>query len=411
MAEHILMTALSPTMEEGTIVSWLIAENSPVKIGDILCEVETDKATMDYEADQQGILLKILKESGSKTSVGQPIAIIGNAGDNIDDLLYTDAPTPESQKTDPIAPNAPVDTQSPARAIPENSLAPEALSTMRIKASPLARNIAKMRNIDLRSVVGSGPGGRIVKRDVEAAISNQGTAMQTPIQRSLEDKKIPVSGAKSIVASRLSESKFSAPHFYLKLSVDASAIIASREALNATQKEKVSFNAFLIKFVAEALRRNPEINASWQSDSIIQFGAIDIGLAVDQGNGLLTPIVRDCANKGIIDIDQELRVLIEKASAGRLKPEEYTGATFTISSLGAFGIEEFTAIINPPGSAILAVGKIINTPVVDKEGAIVISPIMKLTLSCDHRVIDGLTGACFLNDLKQMLESPIHALY
>jgi pyruvate dehydrogenase E2 component (dihydrolipoamide acetyltransferase) len=296
-----------------------------------------------------------------------------------------------------------------------------------VKASPLARKMAADRGIDLSTVSGSGPDGRVVKRDIEnyqapagaaAGTAAAGVAGGVAAQVGLAiggpapaDQTIPVSGRRGVIARRLAESKFSAPHFYLSLSVDMTNIIAARQTLNKALPQKASFNAFLMKFAAEAIRRHPHINASWQGDTIEQYGSVDIGLAVDAGNGLITPIVRNCANRGVVDIDGELKMLIDTAQNNALKPEEYTGATFTISNLGSFGIEEFTAIINPPGSAILAVGRTIKQPVVDENDEIVIKPMMKLTLSCDHRVIDGAAGARFLNDFKLMLEQPVRLVF
>ena len=226
-----------------------------------------------------------------------------------------------------------------------------------------------------------------------------------------EDITIPVAGVRSVIARRLSESKYSAPHYYLKSSVRMESVLEARRQLNGELPEKVGFNAFLVKFVAEALKRHPGINASWQGDHILQFGSIDIGLAVDRGNGLITPIVRNCGNRGVVDIDRELRALIAKAGEGKLQPSEYTGATFTITNLGSFGVEEFTAIINPPGSAILAVGAIAKTVVVDDMDNVEVAQVMKMTLSCDHRVIDGTAGGQFIHELKQIIETPVRVLF
>ncbi len=220
-----------------------------------------------------------------------------------------------------------------------------------------------------------------------------------------------MSGKRKVIAQRLAESMFQAPHYYLKVSLEMDSLMAARARLNERRKEKVSFNAFVHKIAAEALRRHPAVNASWQGDTIRRFGSIDIGLAVAQSDGLITPVVRNCAAKGILEIDAELAVLIEKARTNKLMPEEYTGATFSISNLGSFGIEEFTAIINPPGSAILALGKIAKVPVVAGDGSIVVRSVMKATLSCDHRVIDGATGAAFIADLKEIVENPMAALF
>ena len=401
MAEKLVMLALSPTMEEGTIETWNVKEGDAVESGDILCEIQTDKATMEYESMADGILLKIIVPAGGKAAVGATVAIVGEAGEDISALLKeTAAPPP------PVPPKAAAEDTTAASApapVPASAGA-------KIKASPLARTIAAQRGIDLASVRGTGPGGRIIKRDVEAAPAT-GPAPSAAAAPSLEDRTEPVSEKRRIIAQRLAASKFSAPHYYLRLRVAMDHLMAERKRLNERALQKVSVNAFLIKFVAEALKRHPLVNGTWNGDTITYHGSIDIALAVAQKDGLITPIVRNCGAKGIVAIDEELRVLIEKAQKGTLTPEEYTGATFTISNLGSFGIEEFTAIINPPGSAILAVGAIQRTQVVGPGDQLVIQSLAAYTLSCDHRVIDGAVGAAFLNELKQLMESPIRALY
>lgn len=413
MAEKVLMTALSPTMEEGTIVSWNKKEGDSVAAGDLLCEVETDKATMDYESTQEGVLLRIVKAEGTSSRVGDTIAILGEQGEDIESLLQESA--------DGSQPSGPEGESAAEAAAPE---APEAAARSRdsagaqgdgarVKASPLARKIASERGIDLSRVSGSGPAGRVVKADVEGFTGAPAEAATRGAAASAagENVTVPVSGKRAVIARRLAESKFSAPHYYLKSSVRMDGAMQARKDLNAEASEKVGFNAFLMKFAAEALKRHPQVNASWQGDHILQFGSVDIGLAVDLGNGLITPIVRNCGNKGIVDIDAELKDLVARAGSGKLQPEEYTGATFTISNLGSFGIEEFTAIINPPGSAILAVGEIAKTPVVNDGDELEIVQIMKMTLSCDHRVIDGAEGGRFLYELKRIVENPVRVLF
>jgi pyruvate dehydrogenase E2 component (dihydrolipoamide acetyltransferase) len=437
MAERILMTALSPTMEEGTIVGWNKTEGEEVSPGDVLCEVETDKATMDYESTQEGVLLKIVKGDGGSAAVGQTIGVLGQAGEDIGALLKeieSDASeTPSVAGAEPGEPASDAGAASPAAetkgglATTESGdagatatqSAPFEVGGDQIKASPLARKIATERGIDIRAIQGSGPGGRVVKKDVETARSAGAAAAQSvgaqrgfaPVLVAGHDVKIPVDRKRAVIASRLSESMYTAPHYYLKTTVQMDGALGARKQLNAEAAEKVGFNPFLIKYVAEALKRHPEVNASWEGDHILQFGSIDIGLAVDLGNGLITPIVRNCGNKGIVQIDAELKDLIAKARDGKLQPEEYTGATFTISNLGSFGIEEFTAIINPPGSAILAVGEIIKALVPADEDEIELAQVMKMTLSCDHRVIDGAAGARFLHDLKRIIQDPIRTLF
>ncbi len=426
MAEQVLMLALSPTMEEGTIVKWHKKEGDPVAQSDIICEVETDKATMEYEAVDEGTLLKILVRDGGQARVGEPIAVVGEPGEDISGMLKEAEQKPEPDASESAAPESAVPQ---VKAAPAGGAAGAAATTPsapqvpagEVKASPLARKMATGHGIDIRVLRGSGPAGRIVKRDIENALrraASYGPAAAVGVQgpaASGKDERIPVSGKRKIIAQRLAESKFSAPHYYLRIDVDAGAMMAARQRLNARLPKdpagKVSPNAFLIKFVAETLKKYPVVNSSWQGDAILRFGKIDIALAVAQDDGLITPVVRDCGSKGIVQIDRDLKNLIDKVHNNKLTPDEYNGATFTISSLGTSGILEFTAIINPPGSAILAVGRIHKAPVVGDDGAIGVRSQMMLTLSCDHRVIDGAVGAAFLSDLKAFIEYPIDLLY
>ncbi len=444
MAEQVLMLALSPTMEEGTIVKWHKKEGDSITQSDIICEVETDKATMEYESVNEGTLLKILVSGGGQAKVGEPIAVVGEPGEDISTLVEAAeqkakpaAVTAEPAASKPTgAPQAEREeagsAAAPAGAAGTIPSAPQ-VPVGELKASPLARKMAMEHGIDMRVLRGSGPAGRIVKRDIEKALRpevSRGLAEAAGIQgpaapafipaaagptASGKDERIPFSGKRKIIAQRLTESKFSAPHYYLRIDVDAGPMMAARQRLNARLPKdpvgKVSPNAFLIKFVAETLKKYPVVNSSWQTDGILRFGKIDIGLAVAQEDGLITPVLRDCGSKGIVQIDREAKVLIDKARSNKLTPEEYSGATFTITSLGTSGILEFTAIINPPGSAILAVGRIHNAPVVGEDGTIGVRSQMILTLSCDHRVIDGAVGAAFLSDLKAFIEYPIDLLY
>jgi pyruvate dehydrogenase E2 component (dihydrolipoamide acetyltransferase) len=270
--------------------------------------------------------------------------------------------------------------------------------------------MAQERGIDLSLVKGTGPGGRIVKRDIEGYRAPVGLPVVA-----LVTEKIPVSGKRKIAAQRLAESKFQAPHYYLKLSIAMDGLMEARKRLNERRDEKVSLNAYIIKFVAEALKKHPMVNAGWQGEYIQKFGSVDVGLAVAVADGLITPVVRDCGNKGVLEIEEDLKLLIPRARDGKLQPEEYQNATFTVTNLGSYGIEDFTAIINPPGSAILALGMIQKRQVVitEKSGedTLKIQSLMKVSLSCDHRVVDGATGASFLSELKNMMENPIEALY
>jgi pyruvate dehydrogenase E2 component (dihydrolipoamide acetyltransferase) len=464
MAEKMLMLALSPTMEEGTIVSWHKKEGDPVASGDVICEVETDKATMDYESMQEGTLLKILVPEGGNAAVEEPIAIIGEKGEDFAALLEDiQNETSKSEKkgdsgeddrnrtekaSSPDAGQKPSDGQAPPAGTPARSDgAPPAEAQQggasevesrrsgeedRIKASPLARSMAAEAGIDLRDLRGSGPEGRIIKRDLHglsepgqgvAAAGENGGLKRTEgttesvgglFSSGIEERRIPLSRKRRLIARRLSESKFSAPHYYLKSSVSMSSLMITREKLNGERAKqglpKLSLNAFLVKFAAEALKRHPVVNSGWEEEHIHIFGSIDIGLAVALEDGLITPVVRNCGAKGVSRIDEELQNLIARAREGKLNPEEYTGASFSISNLGSYGIEDFTAIINPPASAILAVASVEKVPVVLEDNSISLDNRMKLSLSCDHRVIDGAVGAEFLRDLKLIIEDPLRAL-
>jgi pyruvate dehydrogenase E2 component (dihydrolipoamide acetyltransferase) len=406
MAEKVLMIALSPTMQDGTIIRWNKTEGESLAVGDLLCEVETDKATMEYESQSAGTLLKILVPAGSQAKVADPIAIVGKPGEDIAPLLAQTKPPAHAAAAPPAT------GTRPAAAAAAHAAPAAAADAGVVRASPLARKLAKERGIDLRALRGTGPAGRVVRRDLEGAGAAAPAAAAAG--RALpagSDEVVPVSGKRKVIAQRLAESKFQAPHFYLKISFEMDGLMAARARLNERRKEKVSFNAFMHKIVAEALKKHTAVNSSWQGDTMRRYGSVDIGLAVAQPDGLITPVVRNCGGKGILAIDAELAALIDKARTNKLVPEEYTGATFTISNLGSFGIEEFTAIINPPGSAILALGRIAKTPVVADDGSIVVRSLMKATLSCDHRVIDGAIGAAFLSDLKEMIENPMAALF
>ena len=388
MAEKVLMIALSPTMETGTVVRWRKKEGEPVKSGDVICEVETDKATMDYEASNEGTLLKIVLAEGGQAKVGDLIAVLGSPGEDISGLLGAPA-----QALNPPAPPA-ILSAPRTQSIPQSG---------RTRSSPLARKLAEDRGIDLRAVAGSGPGGRIVRRDVEAP------SAAPAFEAGPGDEVIAVSGMRKIIAKRLSESMFSAPHYYLTVSVTADELLGMRAKLNEGREKKVALNAILFALAGRALARHPRVNSAWNGETIVRRGSADIGLAVALPDGLVTPVVRDCGRKGILAIDAELADLIARARAGKLAPSEYAGAGFTISNLGSFGIDEFTAIINPPGSAILAVGAARKEPVVesgDGGESIVVRQRMKMTLSCDHRVIDGAVGAAFLRDLADIVENP-----
>lgn len=415
MAEIIRMPRLSDTMEEGNIISWLKKVGDSVSPGDILAEVETDKATMDLESFFEGTLLYIGVPQGT-VPVDGIIAVIGSKDEDVETILAgaEGVPTSEAATDDvssaPAVPSTPADQQDmPPLSVPTVSEGEDD----RIKASPLAKSIAKENNINLANIQGSGDHGRIVKEDVEKAIKGLSSAssvsQSTPMYtRAImgEDKTVPVSQMRKAIARRLGESKFTAPHFYLTLEIDMENAMEARAQIKKQGVYNISFNDIIIKACALALRQHPMLNASWTGDTIVQHAAIHMGVAVAVAEGLLVPVVKNADIKPMHIISEEVREMAGRARDKRLKPEEMQGNTFTISNLGSFGIEEFTAIINPPDSCILAVGSISEKPIV-KNGSIVIGHMMKVTLSCDHRVVDGATGAAYLNTVKGFLENPL----
>jgi len=416
------MEALSPTMEEGQLVQWLKSEGDEVSHGDILAEIETDKATMELVARGDGVLRKIFVEAGGVAPVGSVIAVIAGGDEDISGIegpsgagtatAVADAPAePAKQEAEPAAQaSAPA---QPAQSSKAPAPAPAASATGnggRVKASPLARRLAEEMGVDLSRVEGSGPGGRVVKRDVEAAkaagVPAPSVAAWVPDGAEYED--VPTSQMRKTIAKRLVTSIGPVPTFYLTVDVDMTRVLEARESINAMLEKdglKVSINDIVLKAVAGALRRHPECNAQWHETFVRRFNPVHLGVAVAIDDGLITPVVRDAHAKGIARIGAEVRELAGRARDKKLKPEEYTGATFSVSNLGMFGIHEFTAIINPPEAGILAVGGVEEMPVV-VDGQVTVQPRMRITMSCDHRVIDGATGAQFLQTLRSMLEEP-----
>ena len=410
------MEALSPTMEEGQLVQWLKSEGDEVSNGDILAEIETDKATMELVARGDGILRKIFIEAGGTAPVGSVIAVIALGDEDISSIeghsggatVTAVADAPDKQVPAKPAAQAPVPSQ-PAKPAPPPTAA-AAGNGGRVKASPLARRLAEEMGVDISLVQGSGPGGRVVKRDVEAAkaagVPAPSVAAWVPDGAEYED--VPTSQMRKAIAKRLVTSIGPVPTFYLTVDVDMARVIEARESINAMLEKdglKISINDLVLKAVAGALRRHPECNAQWHESYVRRFNSVHLGVAVAVEDGLITPIVRDAHGKGIARISAEVRELAGRAREKKLKPEEYTGATFSVSNLGMFGIHEFTAIINPPEAGILAVGGIEETPVV-VAGQVVVRPRMRITMSCDHRVIDGAQGSRFLQTLRAMLEEP-----
>lgn len=403
MATKMLMPKLSDTMEEGVILKWRKKEGEKVKAGDIIADIQSDKADMEQEAYDSGVLLKIFPKEGDAVKVGSPLVIIGKEGEDISALLAesTVAPPPVAkQETAPIA-----STPVPA---PATVSAPTAVSmtdgSTRIKASPLAKKIAQEKNIDLRSIAGSGPYGRIVKADVE---SQSGvSAMPRKVVAPLKTREVPLSMMRKTIAKRLLESKVSIPHFYLTIEMNMKRAIDFRNSFTEATGTKISYNDIVMKAVALALHENPKANSSFMGDKIIEHGRVDVGFAVAVDEGLITPIIRNADQKTISEISVESKELAKRAREGKLKLEEFTNGTFTVSNLGMYDIENFAAIINPPEGAILAVGTIVEKPVVE-NGQIVAGHTMKVTLSCDHRVVDGAIGAQFLQSFKRLMENPL----
>ena len=408
--EVINMPRLSDTMEEGTVASWLKQVGDSVEEGDILAEIETDKATMEFESFFSGVLLHIGTAVGETAPVDTLLAIIGPAGTDISAILA--APPEVPKATAPVleeAPTTPVPQAEPvavAPAVTETNTAP---NTGRIVASPLAKKIAKEKGIDLHLVTGTGESGRIVKRDVEqytptVTTSSQSTVFVPAGQEKQEE--IPNSQMRKTIAKRLGASKFTAPHYYLSVEFDMDAAIAFRKQYNSIPDTKISFNDIVVKAVALSLKEHPQVNSQWFDDKMVLNHHVHVGVAVAVDDGLVVPVLRFANEMNLPQIGTQVKDFAGRARSKKLTPQEMDGSTFTVSNLGMFGINEFTSIINQPNSAILSVGAIVQKPVV-KEGEIVVGNTMKLTLACDHRTVDGATGAQFLQTHKEHIENPI----
>ena len=417
MEEVVLMPRLSDTMEVGVIAGWHKQVGDAVKKGDVLADIETDKATMELESYKNGTLLYIGAEKGEKIPVNGLLCVIGEKGKVNVDAIVAAAKSGASLTTQVAAtstPTAPTPS-TPAPVISTPSTIVETLSSTsngRIKASPLAKKIAQDKGVDLSSLRGSGDGGRIIKADLDNIPT--GARSTTPVsaapvytgQTTEGFTDIPNSQMRGVIARRLAESKFSAPHFYLKMEINMDQAISARTQLNEVSPVKVSFNDFVIKAVALALRQHPAVNASWLGDKIRRYHHVHVGVAVAIEDGLIVPVVRFADNKTLPQIAAEAKELAAKAKSKKLQPNEFTGNTFTISNLGMMDIDEFTAIINPPDSCILAVGRI-SEKIVRKADGFAATQVMKVTLSCDHRSVDGASGAAFLQTVKKLLENPI----
>ncbi|GJM33021.1 MAG: dihydrolipoamide acetyltransferase component of pyruvate dehydrogenase complex [Saprospiraceae bacterium] len=435
MAEIIRMPRMSDTMEEGNIVDWLKKEGEQVEAGETIAEVETDKATMELDSFVDGVLLHIAVKEGP-VPIDGVIAVIGAEGEDWKAALA--AAESSNGKKDGSEAEAKEESQPEVKTVAADSSAEKSVSKVdseedkKIKSSPLARNMAKEAGVEIEKLSGSGDQGRIVKRDVEAFLEKQKSApaqeaapsSAPAAEKAKEAPEVvpfvfgggaanyedePISQMRKTIARRLGESKFTAPHFYLTVEIDMAKAISVRKRINEVSPIRISFNDLVIKAAAAALRQHPAVNSSWMGDKIRRNKDINIGVAVAVPDGLLVPVIRYSDMKTLSQINTEVKALAGKAKSKKLQPDEMQGNTFTISNLGMFGIEEFTAIINPPDSCILAVGSIVEKAVV-KDGALAIGNMMKVTLSCDHRVVDGATGAQFLQTMKAILEDPIRLM-
>ena len=451
MSVDILMPALSPTMEEGTLAKWLVKEGDSVASGDVIAEIETDKATMEVEAVDEGVVAKLVVAAGTEgVAVNAVIAVLAEEGEDPASVQAggggapapAPAPAPAAAEPEQAPETKPAPAPTPAPVAAGVPVAAPAASGDRVLASPLARRLASQNGLDLSAIGGSGPNGRVVKRDIEAAIAGGGAkaapraatsapsaaAAGQPLpagagpdprkiaaQLDMTYEEIPANNMRKTIARRLVEAKQTVPHFYLTVDIELDALLALRSQINKAVPEgvKISVNDMIILASAKALMDEPDTNASWAGDAVLKYASADVAVAVATDNGLITPVIRDVQTKGLPEISAEMVDLATRAREGRLKPHEYQGGTFTISNLGMFGIREFAAVINPPHGAILAVGKGEKRPVVrttDKGDELAIATVMSVTLSCDHRVVDGAVGARWLNAFQQRLENPLSML-
>jgi pyruvate dehydrogenase E2 component (dihydrolipoamide acetyltransferase) len=424
MAEIITMPRLSDTMEEGTVATWLKQVGDKIEEGDMIAEIETDKATMEFESFNEGVLLYIGVEEGGSAPVDSLLAIIGEAGEDVSALIAdfskgkeVEKVTPKSVKAE--APKTEVSKESPKEVVQEEVIVTTATGK-RIFVSPLAKKMAAERFINLATVKGSGENGRIIKRDIEnyqvqaVAASNTVASEVTVAARPLaigeeSFKEIPNSKMRKIIAKRLGESKFTAPHYYLMIAINMDNAIESRKAINALPETKVSFNDMVVKAVAMALKKHPKVNSQWNEDKIKINHHVHVGVAVAVEDGLVVPVVKFTDQQSLTQINAAVKDLAGRARVKKILPNEMEGSTFTVSNLGMFGITEFTSIINQPNSAIMSVGAIIEQPIV-KDGEIVVGNMMKISMACDHRTVDGATGAAFLKTFKEFMENPVTML-
>ena len=433
MITRVVLAKLSPTMEEGTIVKWSKKEGDAIKVGDVLAEIETDKANMEMEALGAGVLRKVLVPAGGKAPIGTLIGVIADAGrGHPGDTRRGGEGRCGAGARRPCGPGSGCTGRARSRSAPAcghsgsagagpgpgKPRAAPVVAGGRLKSSPLARAIAAQKNVPLEALAGSGPGGRIVKRDVEGYLASPRSAATAvtvvtrpavPVPAVPPGTAIPLSNIRRVIAKRLSESAFTAPHFYVTVEIDMDAAVSLREQLLHAEEVKLSYNDLVVKACARALTRFPTVNASWTGEAIQTHAEVHVGIAVSIPDGLITPVVRNADRKHLVEIAHEIKDLAARARDRKLKPEEFTGSTFTISNLGMFDVSEFTAIINPPESCILAVGAVQKQPVV-KNDQLAIGHRMKVTLSSDHRVVDGALAAQFLAEVRRLLESPVSLL-
>lgn len=410
MAETVLMPKLGFDMAEGTLVRWVKKQGEAVNKGDVLAEIETDKATVEVESSFTGEVLRFLAEEGTSVPVGQPIALIGAAGEKVDDAAVPQAQpstAPAPANAEPIPDAAAPEKEPPVEQKPTDGKV--------LRASPLAKRIARQKQIDLAAVQGSGPDGRIVRRDVESAAAGKSGAVGLPAVRpigiSREDVVVPVDKLRAIIGRRMQESKQQIPHFYVTRAYRVDALLRARAEINAVlpENERLSVNDFIIKVAAVTLRNYPNLNASLRGNEIIRHGHINIGVAVALDNGLMTVVCRDADLKSLRKISMEVKEMAERARQGKVKPEDIEGSTFSISNMGMHGVENFAAIINSPEAAILAVSSALDTPVI-QDGTVGIGKVMKITISADHRVTDGVEAARYMLDMAFYLENPVNLL-
>jgi len=419
MPDFVQMPQLSDTMTEGTLIRWLVNVGDKVDVGDPLAEVETDKATMEMVAFDEGTIGAIYMDEGTKSPVGETLAVIIEEGEDVPDKPAASNQSSSSDDDSESKESNGAEEPEPIESETNESPSTDNSDGKRIKASPLAKKIAKSKGVDLSKIKGSGPGGRIVKKDIETAgsISTQpapSTPAAKPKQKlTEEDQRIALSGMRSIIAQRLLESKTQIPHFYLNVEINAQPLMDLRKQANSAAGEhdnKFTVNDFILKAVANAAASVPQVNASFDVDSIVQFGSVNLSVAIAVDDGLVTPVISGANKKSLLEISLAVKDLAERARSKKLSPDEFSGGTITVSNLGAYGVDNFDAIINPPQAAILSIGSIKNTPVVSDEGNIVPGLIMKVGMSCDHRVIDGAVGAEYLAELKKRIENPASML-